>query len=169
MKLERISHPNYINFKRIKFRQNIPKLTWQLDRGRRKSKTDPDVPCHGRLHINESCTLHKQRTGKGPREGHPRAPCSAGHWEKTEHREAQALSQSWASADCWVQEGVPGKESWRAVGGQWERKRSLGPAQSSAEEGLWEWQCKAEGNSWSVRAGDSLLGVFPWGCVMMRK
>lgn len=90
MKLERISQPNYINFKRIKFRQNIPKLTWQLDRGRRKSKTAPDVPCHGRLHINESCTLHKQRTGRGPQEGHPRAPCCAGHWENTEHERSSS-------------------------------------------------------------------------------
>lgn len=100
MKLERISHPNYINFIRIKFRQNIPKLTWQLRRGRRESKTGPDVPCYGRLHMNESQALHKPRTGKDHGKVTQELPVVQGAGKARRARRAGALSQSWTSAGC---------------------------------------------------------------------
>lgn len=106
--------------------------------------------------------VSKDREGAG--EGHPGAPCCAGQWENTEQEEPKLLSPSWRSAECWVQGGVPGKGFCHALGGQGERERSLGPQQSSGEEGLWwEWQSKAEGKSWSLRAGDRVLMGLPGG------
>lgn len=168
MKLERISHPNYINFIRIKFRQNIPKLTWQLHRGRTKSKTDPDVPCYGRLHINESYTLCKQRMGKGPREGHPGAPCCAGHRENTEHEKSSSSeSKCWmlAPRGCVWEGALPC--SRRAVRKEEKSQPSRAPMRKGCGNG--KARQKGRAGEGSVRSGDSLLVGFPWGCVMMRK
>lgn len=160
MKLERISHPNYINFIRIKFRQNIPKLTWQLHRGRRKSKPDPDVACYGEFiwmsHAHYVSKGRGRTTGRSPRS-------SLLCWALGKHG-------AWEELKLWVKSGEVQNAGSRGRGFamQWEGSEK-GREGWDHRRALMRRGCRNGEGRQKGTDGDSVLIGLPWGCVMMRK